>query len=211
MTVFTSTYKALAHGALNWDTQLDADMTALENLFTYTVHADRSGAGAINGDWNSIVAPGSYFAAATSTNTNAPAGAYLYGVLEVVRSASYVAQTYHDLQSGKWFRTYDASTWSGWRKFATAGDILAKQNGRVTLGGSSADGSKFSATATISLTSGLFTSAPIVMCNAESASPSVDVTMASSISTSGFTIKHVRDVSFASGAVIAWTAEALTP
>lgn len=32
MTVFTSAYKALAHGALNWDTQLDADMATLETI-----------------------------------------------------------------------------------------------------------------------------------------------------------------------------------
>lgn len=211
MAVFTSTYKALSHGALNWDTQLDADMTTLESLFTSTVHADRSAGGTFSGDWNTLTAPGTYSIVATNTNTNAPAGSYLYGVLEVVRAASYIAQVYHDLNTDKWVRSYNASAWTPWRRLAAASEILAKQNGRVTLGGSSADGSKFSATATISLTSGLFTAAPIVMCNAESASPSVDVTMASSISTTGFTIKHVRDVSFASGAVIAWTAEALTP
>lgn len=32
MAVFTSQFRQLAHGALNWDTQLDADLGALETL-----------------------------------------------------------------------------------------------------------------------------------------------------------------------------------
>lgn len=33
MAVFTSAYRQLAHGALNWDTQLDSDMFDLEQAF----------------------------------------------------------------------------------------------------------------------------------------------------------------------------------
>jgi hypothetical protein len=62
VTVFTSAYKALAHGALNWDTQLDADMATLETILHQGTWAPSIGgtgftlgtSGGSNGYWTRL-------------------------------------------------------------------------------------------------------------------------------------------------------------
>lgn len=205
MAVFTSLFRALAHSTLNWDTQLDTDLGALETLLQNSAYLNRSDAGPINTDWNGISLPGTYTVIATNTNTSSPAGAYLYGILEVTRAGSYIHQRYTSMQGDLFLRTYDGSSWSAWVCRP------AQLNGMVTMGASSADGSKFSAVATVTFTSNPFAVRPNVQVTVESNSASVSSTLASSITTTGFTIKHVRDVSFGSGAVVDWTATAQTP
>jgi hypothetical protein len=59
---FTSTYKALAHGALNWDTQLDADMASLEGFLNQGTYGPAIGgtgfttgtSGGTNGYWTRL-------------------------------------------------------------------------------------------------------------------------------------------------------------
>lgn len=207
MAVFTSTVRALSHTTLNWDTQLNADMAALETLFTYSLHVDRSSDGSVTvTDFNGVTAPGTYPITASGSYTHFPPGAYGYGVLEVVRSASYVVQTYHDLQFGRFFRTFDASAWSSWTRLPTVGDLQTQQHGAVTLGASVANGSRFSASASVSLTGGLFAVAPIVQVTLVSGSAAGQNAQVNSITTSGFIVAAVRDTSFSAGLVVNWSA-----
>jgi hypothetical protein len=83
---FTSTYKALAHGALNWDTQLDADMASLEgflNQGTYVPAIGGTGfttgtSGGTNGYWTRLGQRVTYngrilFGSSSSWGTGQPA------------------------------------------------------------------------------------------------------------------------------------------
>jgi hypothetical protein len=89
----------------------------------------------VNGDWNSILQPGVYRIYAGNTNSNAPAGAYMYGTLVVFGAGGGIAsrtQVYYSHQGGAYWRTaWNGNDWGGWVGAANSTD-LATANSRIT-------------------------------------------------------------------------------
>lgn len=118
MATFTSAFRALAHGTLNWDTQLNADMDSLTSLFE-TTSVDRTwGGGTYGGDWNNATFPGAYRVYPGNGNQNSPigAGVYGYGTLIVSTSGQSVTQIYATHSTPRlWYRTkWNTADWTSW-------------------------------------------------------------------------------------------------
>jgi hypothetical protein len=122
---FTSAFKALTHGSLNWDTQLDTDMGNLEGLF------NAASALATGSNLNGLTSPGLYTGASL---VNAPGGsANTFLIWENYASAGTQAQIAVDITSTAiWWRKCVASAWSAWRQL-TDSSIL-NDSGWVTTG-----------------------------------------------------------------------------
>lgn len=111
MATFTSAFKALAHGALNWDTQLNADLGSLEALFA---GATDIGSGV---DLNGYGGQGTYVG---FNLTNAPLGLGDTFLIQSIAPASGGAavQTAHRMTNGaqeSWRRYYISGVgWTGW-------------------------------------------------------------------------------------------------
>lgn len=124
MANFTSAFKALSHGSLNWDTQLDADLGALETLLN-------APAGITGGDWNTVVDPGGFFG---SSMANSPDGTTAsFGVWVIRRGATFTAQLAIRLDAtvgAMYRRVQNAGTWSAWVRINDA----SQDTGWVTSG-----------------------------------------------------------------------------
>lgn len=114
MTVFTSTYKSVAHGALNWDTQLQNDFIALEGSLNNST-------GVNGGDWNTVLDPGTFFGA---TMANSPDGTTSsFGVWVIRRGPTYTAQLAIRLDptvGAMYRRVQNNGTWSAWVRITDA-------------------------------------------------------------------------------------------